>query len=353
MHNLARLAPALLLSLSFATMAPAQKSKHKPKPKPKATQGVKGTAQLPGTVGQIGITYTLTPGGRPNNFTIRKLTYHAARFLFRGQSYYLPASQKALVIDYTVQNPNPDSYRVSRGLFDVTVVDPQNQNHKNDDEVMNPDTGENLNIELKPGQKVNGVMVVPVPAAGEMPKLMLDWGDKNKKVMRYDLHGKVGAVEEVVRDPKDPSGATSFAVVDPAKMGVNYPTGRFNINVEMAEFTTDKLYSHSPADKSRFLVFTLLVQNPNPQDEQFNYGSPANSLTSDLLTGDGDKLDRLHDALLSAREDDKEAQRVVVTHGEKRFRLVFEVPKDAPLKSLTLLEGNDSRKLVYDLSGLK
>ncbi|PNA17263.1 hypothetical protein C1X78_26055, partial [Pseudomonas sp. MPR-R1B] len=69
---------------------------------------VLGTQQLPGEFGKFGTTYTIGKQN-PLNFTLVSATYRADRFIgadFTGNRFaWVPdASQKLLVIEYSVQN---------------------------------------------------------------------------------------------------------------------------------------------------------------------------------------------------------------------------------------------------------
>lgn len=340
----------LLLAATTASAVAAPPAKRSA-PKP-AAAGVKGTAQLPGDVGQIGVTYTLTPSGyRPLNLTINRLSYVASRMTLAGTTLWPDtADQKFLVIDFTVQNPNSDGpMNISRGFVTFTAVDAVGQNHNWNDRLEDTETHQNLSIALKPGQKVVGRGYIDVPAAGETPKLMLDWGAAGKRVMRFDLHGKVAPVEAVLRDPADASGATARAVIPDAKIGVTYPTAMFDVTVEKFEINPGPLADGRKPDQGKvYLVTTLRARNVMNEDRDFTNG---NRMTADVLDADGDKYER--DSDLYKGSTDARAEAAVPVGVEKTFRILTEVPKGDALKTLTLALGSKERKLVYDLAGIK
>lgn len=337
----------LIAAATTATAAPPPK-KPAPKPAPKpAAPGVKGTAQLPGDVGQVGVTYSLANGGSTFNLTIHDMYFVATRMLFEGKVVFPEADKKFLVMDFTVQNPNSgQDLHVGTQNFKVTAVDASNQNSDDDYQVMNPLTNQDLDIDLKPGQKVAGKKYIVVPAGVQIPKLILDWGAP--RVMRFDLHGVVKPVEAVVHDPADTTGSIALATIPNAQVGTTYPCGPFDLTIEKFEFVDSALQGNAPDDGKRYLVATLRAKNATREDSDVNMG---NGFTAFVMDSDGDKIDRAGDYLKASA--DEPADSAVAAGIEKRFRIYWPVSKSGSLKSLTLYLGDSYRHLVYDLSGVK
>jgi len=308
--------------------------------------GVKGTAQLPGDIGQVGVTYTLN-GGETYNLTIRSIYFVDSRLVLHGATFYPDGDKKFLVVDYTVQNPNSNGeLGVRWDRFKLTAVDATNQNYDQSGESENTTTHGDLDISLKPGQKVECRQYLVVPADRQVPKLMLDYS--GPKVMRFDLHGVAKVVEPLLHDPADPTGALALATINPAKLGVTYPCGQFDITVESLTLSTAALAGNAPDDGKQYLIATVRVKNAMTKDDvDFNNG---NGFTAFVMDSDGDKIDRAGDYLKASSDDTADTS--IPTGIEKRFRIYFPVPKSGGLKTLTLSEGDSYRKLVYDLSGV-
>lgn len=340
---LAALASAVVLPAMGAAVAapPAKKPVSKP-----AQPGVKGTAQLPGDVGQIGVTYSLGSGDDTRNLTIHDMYYVASRLNFNGKVVYPDADKKFLVMDYTIQNPNHVDTRAYTQTYNFTAVDAANKNWTFDYNVMDMSTGQDLDTELKPGQKVDAKAYLVVPADIAVPKLILDYG--GPKVMRFDLHGVVKPVEAVVHDPADTTGTLALATIPSAQVGTAYPCGPFDMAVEKFEFTTASLGGNAPDDGKRYLVATLRARNMTKEDQDISTG---NGFTAFVMDGDGDKTDWTNTWLKVSA--DEQADSAVAPGIEKRVRIYWTVSKSTPLKTVTIYLGDAYRHLVYDVSGVK
>lgn len=332
---------------AVASVPPAKR----PAPRPGVT-GVKGTAQLPGDVGQVGATYTLTGYGRqPVNLTVTDFAYVGSRLDLAGKTVVpRSAADKFLVIDFTAQNPNPKStLSVESGFVKFVAVDALGQDRVWEGLLENTESRLPLHSQLLPGQKVAARGYIEVPAEGEVPKLVLDWGARDNKVLRFDLHGVVKPVEEVLRDPADPSGATARAVIPDAKVGVTYPTAWFDVTVDKFELVPGPLGDRrKPGPGKVFLVTTLRAHNVAREDREFTCGG---ALRAEAADADGDRYEWV--GTLYKASTDASAEVHVAPGAEKTYRVLTPVPQGAPLKTLSFSLRNDQRKLVYDLSGVK
>lgn len=344
---------AILLwgSGALAARRPRVTSKHKPKvttkPISQPKRGVKGTAQLPGDNGTLGVTYTMGKGDNALNFTLLSAEYTTTRPA--GKDPLVPkGDEKLLVLHYTVQNPNPRLTNLSRDSFDFTAVDSENTNLKGDWLVVKEETGEAYYMDLKPAQKVAVVAFIKVPAKSSVPKLMVARGSGNP-VLRYFFdaqHPKnvIKGLAAPFADPADPTGATARLEV-PAETGVYYPVGDFDVKLVGGAYVTDAIGMVRPYAKEQLYVATIMLKNATLGKR----GYSRDTVGGELKTDDGDKA--TNDQLFKLRRD--EGIYGDLDPGEEySARLIFRIPKDAKATKLTLWEGN-SHKYVFDVSALK
>jgi len=86
-----------------------------------------------------------------------------------GDTTYIPnKDEKLLVLNLLYHNPQPNNRFVRWDTFGYTVVDPQNQNHDGLKALGVQSSKANVEMNMKPAQKmaVYGIMVVP--ASDEM-----------------------------------------------------------------------------------------------------------------------------------------------------------------------------------------
>lgn len=310
----------------------------------------KGTAQLPGDVGQVGVTYTLGTGDDAYNFTLRKFSFVASRLTLAGTVRYPDADKKFLVVDYTIRNPNSSAeFHAYSATFAMTAVDAVGQNYDLQGDAENTTTHQGLDISLKPGQSVDARLYLVVPAATPVPKLILNYG--GPKVMRYDLHGVVSPVEPLLAEPSDKTGATAMGTISPAKIGVTYPCGQFDVTVEKFAFSDAPIGGTAPDDGKRYFIATMRIKSANNATTGDADIANGNGFTAFTMNGDGDKTD-FNGTYYKASSDD--AADTAISPGiEKRIRVVFQVSKSGGLKTATFSEGDAYRKLVYDVSGVQ
>lgn len=304
---------------------------------------VAGTTQLAGGEGEFGKTYTLGKTS-PLNFTLRSAEYTVSRVTV-GTSVYAPeASEKLLVLHYTVQNPNQRDIGVSWDSFKFTVVDAKDVNHVFDNYVAREGTTENYDVRLKPAQKVDLVAAWAVPASGVIPKLIVE-RERSAPVLRYDLRGKVKSLPAPFADPSDPTGATALEVV-PAKAGTYYPMQKFDMRLESVSYSSEPMNKQAPAEGKQYLIATLSIKNacgPTAREANFNY----DSFKFELKDADGEKQE--FDGYLIKAARDERADGKLKPGEEYRFRIYFELPQEVKGQTLYAAEG-ESRVYAFDLS---
>lgn len=335
--------------------AEAQGTKKPTKPGP----GTLGTQQMKGGDGLVGTTYSFTDGnGMVINAKLTGIEYSVTRHNIASQNCIVPkAGEKLLILHWDVQNPLPtDEYLSGTCLpFSTVAADGQLRDHSEERRLANGK--EPLSITLKPGQKAPAELVAVgvVPAAGGVPKLIVNYGRKGttEMVTRY-MFGKapniIKPLPAVDADPADSTGATAAATV-PAKIGVTYPLGYLDFSISSIAFAPGPLATNSAGDGKRFLVVTFSVTNKSWGKRYVNEFASAT-----LVTADDEKTKEF---LLIKGKRDEAAEGIDMEADESAtFRMAFVVPNDTTGKKLTLAEtidnmNNVSRALVFDLTGVK
>ncbi len=312
-----------------------------------APADLQGTAQLAGGEGAIGKTYALGKADNALNFTLTSLEYSLSPVTMGTYVYAPKANEKLLVLHYTVQNPQKRDVTVYYGSFKITAVDAKDVNHVFDNYVAREGTTEIYNTALKPAQKVSLYAAFAVPAAGQIPKLILEPKD-GAPVVRFDLRGKVKPLVAPFIDPADGSGASALPEV-PAQAGTFYPGLNLGIKLEGAAFSTDKMDGKAPADGKRYLIAALTIKNltgatANPVS--FSYGN----FKIELRDAEGEK--QVFNGYLIKASRDEHADGSLKPGEEYRFRVYFTLPNDLAAKTLAISEG-ESRVYAFDVSGAK
>ena len=307
---------------------------------------VAGTTQLAGGEGEFGKTYTLGKNN-PLNFTLKSAEYTVSRVTVGTNIYTPKADEKLLVLHYPVQNPTQREQNVDWASFRFTAVDAKDVNQVFDNYVAREGSSEMYNARLKPAQKIDLIAAWTVPAAGVIPKLIVE-RESGAPVLRYDLRGRVKPLTAPFADPGDSSGATALQEV-PAAPGTYYPLKLFDMKLEAVSFTTDPIDKRAPAQGKRYLVATISIKNatgPTAREANYNYGT----FKFDLKDADGEKV-HFDDYLMKATRDEHAEGRLKPGE-EYKFRVYFEMPQDLTGQTLYALEG-DSRTYAFDISSFK
>lgn len=340
MNRTALIPLTLLLAASVPSIASAQAKKKPPVHKP-PTSGVKGTAQMAGDNGKLGVAYTIGREG-PLNFALTDAAYTVARVNLNG--LVAPkAEDKLLVLTFTIQNPNKTETPFGWDTLHMTAVDSQGTNHEKENSVVRPGIPAELAIDLKPGQKVVVMTVIVMPGKESVPKLIVQKGD-DQPVLRYDLRGKIKALAAPFADPADATGATARTEV-PAQTGMAYPMKVFDVTLVTGAYTTDAIKGEQPGDGKRYFVATLTIKNQSANDAHYDWSA----FKEQLLTSDGEKAE--NKTLLKGGRDE-DAYGTLKPGEEYNVRVYFEIPNNVTAKTLDFSEG-DSRVYAFDMTGVK
>ncbi len=351
----AQAAPKTVSRKPPTAKAPAKKA---PSVKAPVQPGTLGTTQMAGGDGRFGQTYTFTDAGQfgPINMTLKSAEYSVERINMATNDSYAPkVGEKLLVLHYRIKNPNKeDLYYTHRPLFQT--VDGDNTTRDDAANSRRESAREGIGVSLKPGQGIDDLLTYAVVSAkGPLPKLIL-------KLFRVGTHDEVtrfplGAAPNLVKpipapyaDPSDPTGATPLAVI-PATLGTAYIAGFFDMSLDSAAYAPGPFGDTAADDGKRFLVATVTATNRAWDKIYFKDNYAVTLVTSD------DEKTTDYTAFKAKRDESFDGEEVL-PGASRTLRLLFQVPKDVTVKSLSLAEkidnsGGLSRAFLYDLSGIK
>jgi hypothetical protein len=310
---------------------------------------VLGTAQLPGDFGLFDQTYTIGKSS-PLDFTLNSAEYTVGSVSIGNSTYTPRADEKLLVLHYTVHNPLPREQTYFWGEMTFSAVDSQDVTRRFVQAVAREGSTEPLHTQLKPAQKIDAYTVIVVPAAGPVPKLIVEreWG---APAIRYDLGGKVKPLPDPFADPADASGGTALKQV-PARIGTVYPFGVFDARLDAVAYTTMPLLSKEPGVGKRYLTAIVTLKNRTLQPRSYNWGQ----FNADLRDADGEKV-AYNQTLLKGSRDEAVASDLGAGE-ETRVRFFFTLPQNVAGKTLLLSEHTHhavgkARVLAFDVSSAK
>ncbi|WP_019011312.1 hypothetical protein [Deinococcus aquatilis] len=305
---------------------------------PTATPTVQGTTQLSGQNASVGQTFTIGKTS-PLNFTLTSAEYSVGR-LEIGSNVWLPkANEKLLILRFTIQNPQAREVGYYWGDVKFTAVDAQDRNYEGASAIARSGTTEALRVTLKPAQKVDVTTVLVVPAAGSIPKLIVQ-RSTDSGVLRYALNGSVKGLTAPFADPTDLSGATALETV-PVTPGTFVPLGEYDVRLDTLETTGDLIQNKSP--KAGYTFFTAVFTLKNPLKRPINYY--WGNFDATLRDTDGDTV-AYNKVMLKATKD--ESATGTLRPGENaRIRFYFEIADGVQADQIML---NDRRARTYAFS---
>lgn len=302
--------------------------------------GSTGTAQLAGDNGELTKLFTLRKDD-PLYFSLLKAEFTVNPVLVGDKLYSAKSDEKLLILHFTIQNPNKTDRFIRWDSLRFMVVDALNVNHACRADWGDELTHQPVQLSLKPAQKLAIYTVIPVPAAGEIPKLMVQSNqDDDGPVLRYDLRGKIAPLPVPIADPADATGATARKEV-PAQLNTSYGLDEFAVTVEKTEFVTTALDTTPPPAGGRFLVLTMLVKNLTTRDNLLRW----DAFRLSLISTDGEVL-KYRTMLLATAN--RPFASPIKPGSDVRVRLYFEVSKDAVPQSLTISQ-RDSHLYVFPM----
>lgn len=328
----------LALSLAFATMGNAQTTKtQKPTTKPE-NKATKGTVQMAGDNGKLNTTYTI---GKVDsiNITITDVRFSVSREITGNAVVSSNKDEKLMVIDFTAHNPNKEPLQFNGSVLKFTGVDQESVNRDHHYFFTRAKTGEIFNAELKPAQKVELRTVIVVPAAGTVPKLILEHR-RGGPVLRIDTKPYLKPLDPVYADPKDETGMTVLGTVK-ALNDIYYPLSAMDIKLATQEIVKHgkKFGPNTVGDGKTYasVKFTLKGMSPQPAFLRFS---------AEFVDEDGIKYDIVKWSPPST--EDHFGSRVEKDE-EIGVRFIGVIPENAKIKSIRVVDhsGKETRMYVF------
>ncbi|MHB9106382.1 MAG: hypothetical protein ACYDCO_04935 [Armatimonadota bacterium] len=302
-----------------------------------------GAVQMPGEWGAFGVSYQLGDA-EPIVFSLLSAEYTVARVPFGDTTIVPAANEKLLVLRYTLQNMLPKDTYVGFSTLHFVAVDIGNENREYVGIVGVEENKSKLDLYLKQSQKVQLYTVIKVPAAGVVPKLIVQPPDG--KVLRFDLRGKAKPLPPPIADPTDAAGASAREQV-PAPVGQYYPMGQLDVQFVSAAYTRRPIGEMAPGDGKRFLLVTVKLRNGAPVEIPIDW-----QLLNVTLETAAERSLEWSGMLLHEKLD--EAIDLELKPGEEAtLRTFVELPEDDAGVRLHFQEKDNSRTYLFDVRNVK
>ncbi len=321
----------LALSLALATLGAAQTTK--PKPDNKAT---KGTVQMAGDNGKLNTTYTIGKVD-PINITLTDVRFSVSREIIGRDVVAATKDEKLLVVDFTAHNPNTHTIQFNGGSLKFTGVDQESVNRDHHYYFTRAKTGEIFNAELKPAQKVELRTVIVVPAAGTVPKLILQHRSGGP-VLRVDTRPYLKPLDPIFADPKDETGMTAAAVVQ-ALPNTYYPLAWIDLKLNAQDIAKHggKFGPNTTGEGRGYasVKFTLRGMSPQPAYIRFQ---------AEFVDEDGGK----HPVVKwsPASTEDHFNSRIDLDD-EVAVRFIAVIPDNVKIKSIRVIDTANKQSRTY------
>lgn len=335
-----------LVIATAAFSATAKKPVKKPAPKPaaKPSTAIKPAKPMPGQWAVLGKPYYLGTGGYTIVFTLKSVEFSGSRLYF-GHTVVSPnKNEKLLVIHYSLQNPQKSEYSVNWATCRFTAVDSSDNNRESNVDVGQENNKENLGVNLKPAQKVDCYTYIKLPNDTQAPKLIVTPPEDNAMVLRYDLHGKVKAIEPMFADPKDETGATALSEV-PAEKGKFYPGYNFDFTFNGITFLSGPYAEREPDEGYGWAILEATIKNQSKERQSINWATLTPTLKG--------KSGTINMSLFSSLEGTENFMTDLDPGESVGVQYCFQVKNNAELRSFGLEEGEDARRFVWDLGAVK
>jgi hypothetical protein len=329
--------PTLILALCLMIAPGAAAQKKKPVVKKPAAAPVKPAPQPTGIFGR---TAALPALGIQLTLLSAQLTMEPVNI---GDHRMAPkADQKLLLVRFKVQNarsgdlPMPLTGSMVQAVAqdDATYVACETLGYESKTVYVGAETRKSATeLILKRTQNAPVCLaVIPVPAEGEVPKLIFQTG-AGGNILRFDLRGQVKPLAESERDPADPKGFLPRKEYV-WKTGERARTWGADFTLEKMETSSDPMlleFVQTDTEKNGVLVATMSLQINIPY-EKYLFNSD-NTFEVKAFDTDGNT----YEATLMAAS--RIASVDVVKHGkgsQLRVRYAIPFPRDAKLDRLVI-----------------
>jgi hypothetical protein len=327
-------------------MAAPPKPKVKPKPKAGAALGSAVSSQLPGQWCVFNKNYTLGKS-EPINFEIKSAEYRFERIKVADHYRYPNLGRKLLVIHGTAQNSMKTERWFNSGTIHFTAVDGDSQN-TDAEYICLEANGVQVDLTMKPAQKLDVYVIFDVTGKGEIPKLMAaSYSDTEVPVARYDLRGKVKGMVAPYADPSDKTGATVNSQIM-GVIGKSAPVGEYDIKVESVTFSNKSFGEDELPEGTISCVVTYELNAFCEQPAPFGDGNLIYEDT--IIDTDGQSYDVF--ARCISATTDRHVQLDLTNGKTYKYRAVYQITKGVQLKELKIVQG-EATPLIIDLSAYK
>lgn len=327
-------------TLALCTVAGAAQVKPKPAaPVQGSLAPTKGTAQLPGDNGKLGVTYQLGDKDRELHFTLESAQL-APFYKTPELQVVAKADQRLLVLTFTVQNPQKATdMTVNSSAFTFTIVSPDDKNFLASGPLYQPEKSTSYETALKPAQKVRLQVVVPIYATGAIRKLIVQRGAG--AVLRYDLSEQVGKMKTSF----SPDGLELLSEIK-AEFGKPFDVSGLEAEVQEVMIHEKPVGRYQPYQDFRIFTVQLKLTNLLARPQQLNW----NTLKPTLTDENGEKLAWQTDYLSMGTKTSLNQE---VPPGESvRGLLVFKALKIQKPARLRLLEEGARRTAIITIPTL-
>jgi hypothetical protein len=328
-----------LVATSAAVAATPGKAAGKP-----AAAGVQPAQPLPGQWAELNKLYYLGEDKRIA-FALKSASFTCERLYFGDEIQAPTAKEKMLVLEFSLQNAGKEEWTVNWATVHFTAVDSSDNNREGVDDIGQAKNKEKLSMSLKPAQKVDCYTCIMLPNDCQAPKLMVRPQDEGP-VLRYDLHGKVKGLEAPYADSKDETGATALAEV-PAEKGKAYPGTALDFSYDDLAFASGTYGDTEPEEGYGWAIFSATVTNRAKDEWTLNWAT----LTPTLYGKSG--VISFSNGVFADAEGTGGFGTSLEPGKSASVQYCFQVKRGATLKSFALQEGDEGRKYVWGLGGVK
>jgi hypothetical protein len=343
--------PILTLSLActlLAAAATAHTPVHKTHPKPYS----KGTSEMAGGRLQFGQTYTYNDNGGPINIEIIKAAYSPGGFSASASSgVNADNAHKLLMIYFRVKNSSSSDTYLRWGQY-FQLIDSNGNTITDSGDQRRLSATTPLGQMIKPGQGIDDLVdAIVVPAQGPITKIILQYGRMGTKdqVTRFDLGTAPNVIAPLPAPYANPSDPTTLLPKIKAAVGTTYHAGGLDLALDSVSLAPGPIGNYTAASGKQFLVAKVTLSNPG-----LGQWYVHDDIEPTLETDDDQITD--HNAVKADHDDDVEG-RQLQPGDSLTYRIIIQVPTDATLKTLSLVDNMGdsgmSSALVYDVSGVK
>ncbi|MHB0999851.1 MAG: DUF4352 domain-containing protein [Armatimonadota bacterium] len=338
----------LLVFTSAAYSAVAKKPVKKPvvkkvvKPAAKPSTSFQPAKPMPGQWAEMNKPYYLGEGIELLVFTLKSAEFTASRVYFSDTIVNPGKSEKMLVLHFSIQNPTKSEYIINWATCRFTAVDSSDNNRESVGHIGQDKNKEKLDMSLKPAQKVDCYTCIKLPGDCLAPKLIVR-PSEDLAVLRYDLHGKVKALEPMFADPNDKTGATAVSDVK-ANKGQLCPGMMFDFTYDNIKFVSGPYADREPEEGYGWAVIEATIKNQSKDQQFINWATITPSLKGKSGTIDFSTF---------ASAEGTGSFDTTLDPGESvGVQYCFQVRNNAELRTFMLEEGEDARRYVWDLGAV-